>query len=156
MICRVSLNSIIEFLYYSFTIEFLLLLILIKRFYLSSKGLLQCWKASLALWWMQDCHTCLYLLLNRPTKKHAFETPSVHAYILKFHGRSHQYGFCHERWCEDILGYVLRTSVQLRFTLYLICLTCGVLLETSMTATLLPASPSFIDASRSISILAVS
>lgn len=39
---RVSLCGVIEFLYYSSTIELLLLLIPINTFYLSSTGLLPC------------------------------------------------------------------------------------------------------------------
>jgi hypothetical protein len=47
---KVSFYSIIEFLYYNFTTELILSLILIKGSYLSSKTSLFCRKSLLVLW----------------------------------------------------------------------------------------------------------
>jgi hypothetical protein len=54
----VSFYSIIDFLYYSSTIELILSLILIKESYLSSKALLQCRKSLSALWLLWRADSC--------------------------------------------------------------------------------------------------
>jgi hypothetical protein len=59
LICRESpFCGVIESLYYSSTIELLLLLIPVNRFYLSSTGLLQCQKPSGAFWLMWSADSC--------------------------------------------------------------------------------------------------
>ena len=55
---RVSIYSVIKFLYHSSTIKLLLLLILIKWLYLSFKALVLRWKSRSAFWLLWHANLC--------------------------------------------------------------------------------------------------